>query len=207
MLDVAPVAHPAQFFLIRIFFNLFLIFFNRFLIFEFQSEMPMSASGVAPVRRRPELWRAFQQNDQSCPARRCTPLKRRNGPPAPRAEAAGGLKREKSEKLGRECTPRQRARVEHPASLEAAGVSGGEGLAHQARRRLPPIPRPSQLGKRKDEGGFEEQAKGTRPRNLPVCLCCGGLLRASVEARAEEAHPDSLLLKCAKCGLINRVAS
>ena len=116
-------------------------------------------------------------------------------------------KREKSEKLGRECTPRQRARVEHPASLEAAGVSGGEGLAHQARRRLPPIPRPSQLGKRKDEGGFEEQAKGTRPRNLPVCLCCGGLLRASVEARAEEAHPDSLLLKCAKCGLINRVAS
>ena len=168
--------------------------------------MPGGSGGLAPSRRRPELWRAFQQNDQSRPMRRCTPLKRQNGAPAPRVAAACGLKEATGEKRGAS-NPRQSARAEHPTSLEAAGKPGGEGLAHQERRRLPPIPRPSQLGKRKDEGGFEAQAKGTRPRNLPVCLCCGGLLRASEEARAGGTHPDSLLLKCAKCGLINRVAS
>ena len=165
---------------------------------------PQLPGGVAPVRRRPELWRAFQQNDQSCPARRCTPLKKQNGAPAP---CAAGGQRVKSAQLRGAATPRQRARAERPAILEAADAPGVEGLAHQARRRLPPIPRPSQLGKRKDEGVFEAQAKGTRPRNVPMCLCCGGLLRASEEARAGGAQPDSLLLKCAKCGIISRVAS
>ena len=179
-----------------------------------------AGSAAAPARRKPELWRAFQQNDENalgaacCPARRSVRLKPRAadaesgaapGGAAPLVPvAACGLRRVRMPGA-RGPAP---GRAGQQRATDARAEEAQEGAARQKVRRLAPIPRPSQLGKRKAEGGLDAQTKrATRPRNLPMCLCCGGLLRNEDTESLGGENPDSCLLKCTKCGLISRVAS
>jgi hypothetical protein len=172
-------------------------------------EQLASCSGAGARRsgkRPPELWRAFEQNGGGRP-----PLRRR------RMAAARVPRNSSAADAPAALVPRLR-----PANLRPRAQSSDalppNNIAIPA-RRLAPISRSGlprgatpQANPRKRKA-TEVEAEGSEalkatssPKNVPMCLCCGGLLD-EVPGPSREKRLESLLLKCNTCGLTSRVAS
>lgn len=163
---------------------------------------------------RPELWRAFKQNENECEVEK----RRMRAPRQIQADEvrkgagiAGGPAAPSSNRLA----PISRASA-RPAGGRLAPISRASVVSPACRRRVdglsPASQLPAKLGKRRAEREPETVAapsntKGaSRTRYVPMCLCCGGLLEAA-EEQDNKPRKDSRLLKCNKCGLVSRVAA
>lgn len=177
------------------------------------SNMPAPAVGVPSKKllrqpafgKRHEFWRAFEQNEGGCarvlPRRGCEV--RENADSEERQQSAASAA---SVPAAAAAAPPRRTR-----SFLDLPVLDRMPMVKRA-RRLTPISRTAvpvtglgkrEAGDRKMKQKQEMQVTSSPMRNLPMCLCCGGILHAT--SRMDPAR-KSRLLKCSKCGLISRVA-
>lgn len=177
------------------------------------------APAAGPRRsKRPELWRAFQQNENGrAPLRRGSAVRMQHN--AKTAEPAAAVP---ANKVCHGVAARKRSA---PAWRPISGVApqGSDSSVPtdvlKPGHRLAPLslaslaPELTRCRKRKAAAELDTQE---RPKALratsspksggPMCLCCGGMLDAVAGSNRVHRH-ESRLLKCGKCGLTSRVAA